>query len=150
MIVLEILQLSLVAVLIFLIHGYQPIESISPLEDRLTYSRGDYEIAIAKKDYANIIGMIEQLTLSIPDPTYYNIRAKRVPYDSDTINIYYANGEKHTISLKNGFWYNGRRYGRVDYDGRQYLADQWMVDVYKAALESYREDYYKYLKLLDN
>lgn len=144
--VIEIVQLICIAMLVFMINGREPVRSINIRNDRLTYSRGDYEVEFAKKDYPIIKDLLIDFTISIPDPTYDG----RGQYDSDTINIYYANGEKDTITLKNGFGYNGKRYGRVVYNGKWYLADPWMVDVYEAALEDYREDYYKYLKSLDN
>ena len=146
LVVIEIIQIICIVTLIILINGRKPINQISTVNDRLTYSCGDYEVEFAKRDYPIIADLLRDFTISIPDPTYDG----RVQYDSDTITIYYANGEKDTITLKNGFGYNGKRYGRVVYNGKWYLADPWMVDVYEAALEDYREDYYKYLKSLDN
>ena len=143
--VLEILQIAVIAVLIIIITGRDPLDDINPLEDRMTYSRGDYEVELKGEDYVELYCLLDDFTVIIPDPT-----AGYAQYDTDTINIYYANGEKHTIVLRRVFGVKGKIYGRIEYDGKIYLVDPWMVMVFEYALEPYRNDYYKYKKSLDN
>ncbi len=141
----EITLIVFVLILLFIIQGTQPLYGSIAEREKITYSmyNTDYEVDIDRKDLMTLHNYLDDFTLHIPDPNPYQYMNKP---QGDTLRIYMANGDVHSITLL----YGGNKFGhhiyRILYNDEEYIINRWMADVLINILSPYRNEYKKQIK----
>lgn len=141
LVVVEIIQLIIFFGLHSVFKGTQPFRDMYP-EGPYTYSayNTEFELELEYEDGLRLRRLFENLTLRMPTPcTLYPFITQR-----NTLNVYRANGEKHSITFKGKKEILGCLVGIVEYDGVEYIVDYWLYKYGVDFCDPYHDEFVKW------
>lgn len=138
---LEFLQLLIVFSSIAFFTATHPITAEMLIEAE-NYSKEPYTYSVKSKTYETPFEYNERstlrkflLNLTLIAPTPHNVFSAG---NRNTINIY-MNGIKHSITFKGYKSIFGYKIGFVDYDGQEYIVDNWINEYGNLLCYPYRQ-----------
>ena len=111
-----------------------PLSGRLPDIERVTFSIGSKdEVEISEKDIVKLRSPLDKFGFfgATPIRQRDNIR-------EETLHLTMKDGEKHTIVFEGYGRFLWFTVGLVNYDGREYYCDRWMVEHFKSLLQDYR------------